>query len=70
MVLLVLQFTTFAGCHRALVAEAGWRKWQIIFYKFGLCGAAGAYIVWGIRYIFPGVDWTGGTDPEIDGAIK
>ena len=49
---------------------AGWRKWQILFYKMGLCGAAGSYIVWGIRYIFPGVNWTGGTDPDLDGAIK
>lgn len=67
---LTLVFTTYAGCHRALVAEAKWRQWQIIIYKLGLVAATGIYVVWGIRYIFPGISWTNGKDENLDEGIK
>ena len=31
---------------------------------------AGFYVVYGVRYIFPGIDWTEGKDKEIDEAVK
>ena len=58
MVALVFQFLTYGACHRSMVAEAKWRKWQIILYKLILIVSAFFYIVNGIRYIFPGVQWT------------
>lgn len=60
IVLLVILFIVYSAFHRALVMEAIWRKWQIIIYKIMLVIAGGMYIVYGIRYIFPGINWTGG----------
>lgn len=70
MTVLALTFVFNAATHRILVETARWRKWQIIIYKLVLTVAAGLYIIWGTRYIFPGINWTEGEEPEIDNAIK
>lgn len=70
IVFLVLLYVTFAAINRALVGQAKWRKWQIIIYKIILSVAAGFYIVFGIRYIFPGINWTNGRNEDLDESIK
>ena len=71
IVLLCLQFLTFGGLNRALVGELKWRQWQTFFYKIILFASASFYVAHGMRYLYPGVDWsTDDDDDDLNDAIK
>jgi hypothetical protein len=70
MMLMIGLFVTFAGFHRVVMTHIFWRKWQLILYKVSLGLAIGVYAIWGVYFIFPGIQWTNGVDPELDGAVK
>ena len=39
-------------------------------YKISLGLATGVYAIWGVYFIFPGIKWTDGEDPELDEGVK
>lgn len=70
MVMMTLLFVFYAAFHRVLITQIMWRKWQLIIYKVSIGIAVGVYAIWGIYFIFPGVEWTNGQDPKLDSSVK
>ena len=70
IILLCVKFMTYAACHRSVVAELKWRRWQIYLYKLILFFIACFYVVYGVRFIFPRINWTGGKDEKLDKTIR
>ena len=70
LVMMVLLFIFFAAYHRVIMTEIHWKKWQLILYKISLGMATGVYAIWGVYFIFPGIQWTNGQDPALDEDIK
>ena len=68
--MMVLLFILYAAFHRIIMTEISWRKWQLIIYKIALGIGIGVYAIWGIYFIFPGIKWTEGKDPDLDESIK
>ena len=70
MTLISLLFVVYAAAFRVICVKLTWRKWQIISMKLVLFVAAGFYVVYGVRYIFPGINWTEGKQEDVDEAVK
>ena len=52
------------------MVEIYWRKWQLVLYKVSLCISVAIYAIWGLYFIFPGIEWTQGANPGVDQQVK